>query len=1282
MFKKRYRTVNNLIVIALLLTATIGMSTIADIGKGTFNDLDDDFADSTPVSGAISGINDYELDYDENTTEYETIGDATPSGTPYAIWYDWPGVYHDAEKTLFDDGEGNPGLHLIGEEDDLMCWAATASNVLTFTKWHYGTTDAAFDYFKDHWYDDGGMMEYGWDWWFDGTNPSQGWAGWSYVDVPGGGFWPTYNFGDYFRSSSDDSLAMTKIDDYLHDGYGVGLAIYKPGGGHAITCWGFTSSSSDYTGIYVTDSDDTKGNLFPHGDKLRYYRVAKSGNTWYLQNYGGSNSWYIGAVQGLGVGPGIAPKVNAGADITTYEGSTISFGGSFINPGPSHTYRWSFGDGSTSTGTLHPTHKYKDNGVYTVKLEVTDEHGDVGSDTLKVTVKNAEPIVHAGPDRSTFEGQALSFSGSFSDPGSDTHTIKWSFGDGSYAYHTLTPTKIYTDNGFYTVTLEVTDDDGFTGFDTLYVTVYNVAPTVNAGSDLTADEGDIVTFSGSYTDPGSKDTHTYSWDFGDGSTKTGTLNPTHKYLDNGVYTVTLTVTDNDGGVGSDTLTVTVYNVAPIVPMYSPSHTDTTTITFEDLNHRQYVGSYYPGLTFSSGAYCLMKPNYNYQGYPPHSGTNVIIDISSGVIRIDFDNPVSMVGAWFMTDSTTVYLKAYNVQGDLLNQTSVYSGYTYGKYADVQSIGINYVIFEDNANYWVLDDLIYTEGSPANEGDEVSFMGTFIDPGTADTHTYSWDFDDGSTATGILSTTHVFTDNGIFTVTLTVTDDDGGVGTASLNIVVYNVAPTADAGVDQVVDEGDLVVFSGSHTDPGSSDTHTYSWDFGDSSPSASGTSVTHLYADNGIYIVTLTVTDDDGGVGTDSLEVTVLNVAPTAEAGVDQTVDEGDVVLFSGSFTDPGTADTHTYFWDFGDGSPVISDTLSPQYIYGDNDDYIVTLTVEDDDGGVGTDTLTVTVNNVAPIVSIESVEQPQLFDLEDLTVIMLETVYFNGTAHDPGSDDLTFTWDFGDGTAVVTTSYLNDPPSFPVDILESLDHVYANPGEYAVTLTVEDDDGGVGVDTLILTVWGPQDLKADAILGLDLSKVGSKHIDRSIDHIIKFIERSLREKYWKDATHLDPKHGTSVFCYEFVATLKMEMYDHYIRHLEKTITRWEAKGYDTTWLKLKLATVLNTQSTFESVIYQLVKADELIVRVALAEAENTPVKLPKFQGKFDKELAKANEYFLKAMEKIEDEDYSKAIRYFCKSWDHAQNAIKFANKEYKCVCWHHHKHYHKHYHKHKHWYC
>jgi PKD repeat protein len=110
---------------------------------------------------------------------------------------------------------------------------------------------------------------------------------------------------------------------------------------------------------------------------------------------------------------------------------------------------------------------------------------------------------------------------------------------------------------YHTIKLTVIDDDGGIGIDITRVVVRNVAPTVDAGLSQNVNKGDTVQFKGTFTDPGWLDTHTFHWDFGDGSISTGTLTPKHVYTTTGVYKVTLTVTDDNGGVGQDTIVVVV-----------------------------------------------------------------------------------------------------------------------------------------------------------------------------------------------------------------------------------------------------------------------------------------------------------------------------------------------------------------------------------------------------------------------------------------------------------------------------------------------------------------------------------------------------------------------------------------------------------------------------------------------------------------------------------------------------------------------------------------------------
>jgi len=240
------------------------------------------------------------LGWDQDTSLYAPLGDATPTGDSYMLTDHWGGSWSDAEKVPPEDGEGEDPF-LPGTADDLMCWAATASNVLRWTGWGGMTTaDVVFSYFQNHWTDEGGMMEWGWEWWFDGTySGPTGWD-WSEVDVAGGGFYPSLSFYDYFHEETDAAMAMSAIDSYLHAGSGVGLGVSGPGD-HAITCWGFNydpNNPASYKGIWVSDSDDDKSSSSPP-DRLRYYEVENSGGMWYLHDFYGTDDWYIDTVQSL-----------------------------------------------------------------------------------------------------------------------------------------------------------------------------------------------------------------------------------------------------------------------------------------------------------------------------------------------------------------------------------------------------------------------------------------------------------------------------------------------------------------------------------------------------------------------------------------------------------------------------------------------------------------------------------------------------------------------------------------------------------------------------------------------------------------------------------------------------------------------------------------------------------------------------------------------------------------------------------------------------------------------
>lgn len=304
------------------------------------------------------------------------------------------------------------------------------------------------------------------------------------------------------------------------------------------------------------------------------------------------------------------------------------------------------------------------------------------------------------------------------------------------------------------------------------------------------------------------------------------------------------------------------------------------------------------------------------------------------------------------------------------------------------------------------------------------------------------------------------------------------------------APTANADGSYTTPEGtDVTLDATGSMDPSDSSGGTivsFEWDLdndGDFDDATGATTTFSKVGDNGVFTVGVKVTTTLGVSDEDTATVTVTNVAPTVSLDAVSSTSENTPITLSGQVSDPGWEDslTATVDWDDGDGAQSLSGTLenlrpdatlsfSVGHTYGDNGSYDVEVCGTDDDDAASCSTVTVEITNSAPTAAI---------DADTYVAHAGDAVDVSANSTDPGSDDLTATWLWGDSEPdTVVTSLVNppvlDPPKSPsiqprdVDWMSA--HTYADACLYALTLSVVDDDGGSAEDTATVIVAGNDD--------------------------------------------------------------------------------------------------------------------------------------------------------------------------------------------------------------------
>lgn len=745
------------------------------------------------------------------------------------------------------------------------------------------------------------------------------------------------------------------------------------------------------------------------------------------------------------------PLVNFTADNVNFCSSpaVVNFTSSVTGGSPGYTYSWDFG--STLANPTNVSFTGTPPTAFNVGLTVTDANGCQGVLNKPNYINIHDPKAGFSAPTSACVGAPVTFTNTSSPLPTGSN---WTFGDNTGSTNT-SPVHTYTSAGTYTVRY-IMDYNGCADTISKQITIHAIPSvdfTKNPDPPCPAPETILFT-------PTNTNLTSFIWDFGDGSATSTASTPSHTYMQNGQYTVTLIAGDANGC--SDTLTKTsfveLYELHAIALSNRDSGCVPLTVSFFGAAHQgndtSTLSYPYPITTYEwdfddNGASSTQKsPIYTFADTGIY---NVVLKLTAAGGCTEYDTVIIRVGnvphaSFSVTPTDTICPNEFFVftnlsTGDTLtgfewdfgDQTTSREHSPDKRYFKPGCFTVRLRAF----SYGCADDTTKVDSVCVRNGiadfglkyscdtpRKVSFFDSSIGA-----HRFEWIFGDGTTNTTDRNPTHIYQSVGNYTASLIVYNDSSlckDTFSRQLNIVEPTIDISAD---DSTICEGQSVQFTATVT--GTLVLNGYNWFVNGSLISVASPSnqFSHSNFREGNNTVLVSIIDEHECEQTKEIPNFIFQSRPVAKFGADPLMGCVPVnVMFQDSSETTSPNSIISWQWDFGDGTITGVNTYDTAWHeYAQRGPYDVKVVVEDNFGCKDSLEVPQAVQPHKPIASF-SFQSP---------ACMEDTIKFT----DNSTNAVVYKWYFGDGD----TSILDEPW-----------HIYPQTGanSYSPTLVVEDTLG------------------------------------------------------------------------------------------------------------------------------------------------------------------------------------------------------------------------------------